>query len=174
MIDTRDDLKLEITRYMDGLTESRKAFHRGMNYLEVIGIGIVLAAFAFALYFSITWKSVNPMIIPLAWFAFAASGSLIIVLNGVHSAILRAFPTSILPGKSSKLITGNKAIVIGLGLIIGGLAYAAFWGVMAYATLTANFELLRPLISLLGIVLGFGIAISILVKLVSTVHGKLS
>ena len=172
MKETENNLKLEIARYMDGLPESRKVFHKWMTYLEVLGMGIILAAFLIALYFSITWKSVNPVTIPLAWFAFAVSGSLLIMFNGVHSAILHAFPTSILPKKPNKFITGNKAIVIGVGLIIGGLAYGAFWGMMAYGTMTANFDILRPLISSLGLVLGFGIAISIVVKMASSILRK--
>ncbi len=170
---TRNDLKLEIARYIEELPGASKVFHKTMNYLEILGMGIVAIAFVVALYFSITWKSVNPMTIPLAWFAFAASGSLIIMLNGIHSAILRAFPTGTLPSKAHKLTTGSKAMWIGLGMVIGGLAYAAFWVLMAYGTATANFDILRPLISLLGIVLGFGIAISIVVKMVSTTLKKL-
>ena len=173
MKETREDLKLEIARYMEKLPQSLHVFHKGMKVLELLGMGLILVAFLVALYFSITWKSISPITVPLAWFAFAASGSLLIMLNGVHSAILHAFPTGILPSKAHKLITGSKAILIGLGLIIGGLAYATFWGMMAYGTVTANYELLRPLISLLGIVMGFGITISILVKMVSTTLRKL-
>jgi hypothetical protein len=172
MKETRDALKLEITHYMEELPDSRKVFHKWMNYLEVLGIAMIIVAFLLALYFSITWKSVNPMIIPLAWFAFAGSGSLLMVFTGLHSAILHAFPTSILPRNTIEFISGSKATVIGLGFIIGGLVYAAFWGLMAYGTLTANFELLRPLISSLGIILGFGIAISLLVKMASTILHK--
>jgi hypothetical protein len=174
MKETKNDLKKEIAGYIEGLPESRKMFHKVMTFVEVLGMGIIVIAFVIALYFSFAWKSVNPMTVPLAWFAFAASGSLLIMFNGVHSAVLHAFPTGILPSKSSKFITGSKATLIGLALIIGGFVYAAFWGVMGYATVTTNFDLLRPLISVLGIFLGFGIAISILVKMVSTTLKKLS
>lgn len=174
MKETRNNLKLEIARYVEGLSESGKVFHNVMKYMEILGMGIVAIAFLVALYFSITWKNVNPTTVALAWFAFTASGALIIVLYGVHSAILHVFPTGVLPSNAHKLITGGKAMWIGLGMIMGGLAYTAFWGVMAYATLTADDALLRPLISLLGIVLGFGIAISILIKMVSTTLKKLS
>jgi hypothetical protein len=174
MKETRNDLKSEIDRYIEGLPESGKMFHKVMNYLEVVGMVIIGIAFLCGLYFSIAWKTVDPINIPLTWFAFAACGSLLFILNGVHTVVLHAFPISIVPSKASKFTTGSKAMWIGVGLIAGGLAYAAFWVMMAYATMTANFDLLRPLISMLGIALGFGIAISIVVKMVSTTLKKLS
>ncbi|NJD58597.1 MAG: hypothetical protein C3F13_11095 [Anaerolineales bacterium] len=174
MRETRNELKSETDRYIDGLPGSHKAFHKVMNYLEVLGMGIIVIAFLFALYFSVAWKTVNPVSIPLAWFTFAACGSLLFILNGVHTAVLGAFPISILPSKASKFVTGVKAMWIGVGLIMGGLSYAAFWVMMAYGTVAANDELLRLLISLLGIALGFGIAISIVLKMVSTTLKKLS
>jgi hypothetical protein len=173
MKETRDQLKLQLDQYMEQQAESKQAFHKWMKCLEVASLGIILVVFCVALYFSITWKSVNPIIIPLAWFAFAASGSLLIALNGVHTTILRGFPASILPSKAQKFVIGRKAVWIGLTLILGGLAYAGFWGMVAYATWTANYELLRPLISFLGIVLGLGIAASILIKMISTTLQKL-
>jgi hypothetical protein len=173
MKETRDQQMLQLTQYLEQQPESKQAFHKWMKCLEVVSLGIILAAFLVALYFSITWKSVNPLIIPIAWFAFAASGSLLIALNGVHTAVLRAFPTSILPSKAQRFVTGSRAVWIGLGLILGGLAYAGFWGMVAYATWTANYELLRPLIGFLGTVMGFGIAASILVKMISTTIQKL-
>jgi hypothetical protein len=173
MKETRDQLKQQLAQYMEQQPESKKVFHKWMKYLEAVSLGVILAAFLIALYFSITWKSVNPLIIPIAWFAFAASGSLLIALTGVHAAILRGFPTDILPSKAQKFVTGNKAVWIGLGLILGGLAYAAFWGMLAYATWTANYELLRPLIGFLGTVLGLGIAVSILAKMISTTLQRL-
>jgi hypothetical protein len=174
MKESNNELKAEIASYVEGLPLSLKKFDTAMKYLEILGLGVIAFAFLVALYFSITWKSVNPMTIPLAWFAFAVTGSLIMLLSGTHSAILHAFPAGILPSNAKKLITGSKAMWIGVVMVIGGLAYAAFWLMMAYGTVTANFEILRPLISFLGIILGFGIAISIIVKIASTSFKKLS
>ena len=167
-------LKLQLDQYLQQQSESKQAFHRWMNRLEAASLGIILAAFLVALYFSIAWKSVNPLIIPIAWFAFAASGSLLMVLNGLHAAILRAFPTGTLPGGKQKFFTGSGAAWIGLGFILGGLVYAAFWGLFAYATWTQNWAILKPLVSFLGVVLGVGIAVSILVKMFYTTVQKIS
>lgn len=172
--EARQQLKLQLAQYLEQQSASKQAFHKWMKRLEAVSMGVILAAFLVALYFSIAWKSVNPLIIPIAWFAFAASGSLLIVLNGLHTAVLRVLLPGILLGNKQKFVTGSGAMWIGLAFILGGLVYAAFWGLFAYATWTVNFEILRPLIGFLGVVMGVGIAVSILFKMFSTLFQKLS
>jgi hypothetical protein len=166
--EARENVKQQLAAYVAQQPEGMQSFHRWMNRLEAAGVGIIAAAFIAALYLSFAWKSIDPILIPAAWFIFAASGSVLFVLNGLHSAILRAFPAGSLPGSKQKFVTGSGAMWAGLAFIVGGLAYAAFWMLFAYATWTANFEILRPLIGFLGIVMGIGMAVAMIVGMVNT------
>jgi hypothetical protein len=96
------------------------------------------------------------------------------VLAGLHSIVLRAFPPIVLPGKVQKFVTGSEAIWFGLGTILVALAVAVFWGVFAYATWTQNWAILQPLIGFLGVVLGVGIAASIVVGMAYTIIQKIT
>ena len=160
--ESKEQVKQQIAQYSQKLPASKQAFYKRMKYLEAVSVGIILAAFTMAMYFSIAWKSVNPLFIPTAWFAFAGSGSLLLALTGAQNAILGVYPIGILAGSKQKLLTGSGAMWIGLLFISGSLVNAAFWGLFIYATWTANFEILRPLIGFLGVVMGVGIVISML------------
>jgi len=124
-----------------------------MNRLEAAAAGISVAAFVAALYLSVMWKSINPLWIPVAWFAFAATAAPHLILAGLDAIILRVFPTSGTLRNLSKLITGSGAVWIGVGFIVLALVVVAFWGLFAYATMTQNWALLQPLIGFLGVLM---------------------
>jgi hypothetical protein len=69
--ETKTQLKLQLAQYLENKPESTRAFHKWMRRLEVAGLVLIAITFAVALYFSIIWKSVNPNVIAIAWFAFA-------------------------------------------------------------------------------------------------------
>ena len=158
----REQLKAQLEQYLAQQPESTLAAHQWMKRLEAAGAGIVVAVFVVALYVSIMWKSVNPLMIPVAWFAFAASVAPALIFYGLDAIILRAFPTTVVPGKSPRFVTGNIAVWIGLGFIVLALLTAGFWGVFAYAVGTFNMAMLKPLITLLANVMGIGMTIAIL------------
>jgi hypothetical protein len=154
---SREQIKLQLARHLEQQTESIRSLHKWMTLLELVGLGIIVAAFGVALAVSIAWKSVNPLTIPVAWFVFAASPSLTMVLAGLHTMRLRAFPPVILPGKTQKFVTGRAAVWTGLGTTALGLATGAFWGFFAYAVGTFNLALIAPLANVLGILIGIAI-----------------
>jgi hypothetical protein len=154
--------KSQLAQYLEQQPASRQAFHKWMKRLEVVSAGIIAAAFILAMYVSVAWKSVNPIMIPTAWFLFAASVTPATVLVGLHAVVLRAFPPIILPGTKQKFVTGREAVGSGWGLVLVGLGIGAFWGLFAYSVWTLNLAMLEPLIRILGVVVGVGIAVSVL------------
>ena len=167
--EAKELLKQQIDEYLAAQPESMQKFHKWMKGLDVAGVVLIAAAFILAMYLSINWKAVNPSLIPVAWFLFAISASPLMVLVGIHSLVLRAFPPVILPGKTQTFVTGNKAIWYGAGTILISLVVAAFWGMFAYATWTSNWAMLNPLIRILTSVMGIGITVSILLSIAQKV-----
>jgi hypothetical protein len=172
--EAREHLKLQLAQYVESQPESTQSFHRWMKRLEMAAVGLIATAFINGLYLSFAWKSIDPILIPTAWFFFAASAGPLAVLIGLHTIILKAFPPIILPGKAQKFITGSGAMWSGTGSMVAGLAITTFWSFFAYAALTQNWLLLNPMISFLGIVMGVGMAASLLAGMISTTYKKLS
>ncbi len=170
---TREQLKLQIAQYLEQQPESTRVFHKWMKGLEAASLCISIGIFILAMYLSINWQTVGGTAIATAWFAFPVSFSLTVLLYGLHTVVLRALPPFILPGKNEVFVAGSKAVGRGWAFLLSGLAGMAFWGVIAYAVWTFNLSLLQPLISILGVVLGYGIAISILVSIVWAVYQKI-
>ena len=164
--EAREQIKLEFAQYLEQQPETSRIFHRWMKRFEWASLGIMLAVFIVAMVVSFNWKNVPQISIPVAWFFYAASLTPTMLLVGLHAIVLRAVPPAILPNKTQKLVTGRKALWAGLGLILLGLIAGAFWGFMAYATWTLNWAMLIPLINILGITFGYGIAISILYSMI--------
>ncbi len=90
--ESKPNLKAQLAQHIEHLPESTQESDRWMKRLEVAGVGVIVAAFIAAMYVSIYWNSVPPMVIPLAWFFFVASVTPTIVLVGIHTLILGAFP----------------------------------------------------------------------------------
>lgn len=162
-------LKVQLAEYLAGHPETQFA-HTWMKRAEAVWLGIVIAAFASALYGSFAWANANPIMIAPAWFAFAACLSLLTALNGLHAILIRAFPPVILPGKVQKFVSGSGAVWIGGASIVGGLILAGLWVAFAYYTAASNLTILIPLINALGIVVSIGILIAI----VFAVYQKIS
>jgi hypothetical protein len=160
--DAREHLKAQLAEYLAGHPETQSA-HKWMKRVDSAGLGIVVAAFAVALYGSFTWASVNPSMIPVAWFFFATCCSLFVMLLGLHAILIRAFPPVILPGKPQKFASGSAAVWTGVAFIVGGLILAGLWIAFAYSTVTFNLAMIAPLTNILGIVVGIGIVLSIAV-----------
>jgi hypothetical protein len=171
--DSKPDLRAQLAEYLAHQPESTQNSHRWMKRLEMAGIGIIVAAFIAAMYVSINWKSVSPMVIPIAWFFFAASVTPTIVLVGIHTLILGAFPPIVLLGKKQKFVTGRAAAGNGWGLILGGVIGAAFWGLIAYAVGTFNVTMLEPLINILGVALSVVIAVAVLFSIYRNISRSL-
>ena len=172
LAESRQDARVQLAEFVARQPASTQNSHRWMKRLEVAGVGIIVAAFIAAMYVSVNAKSVPPMVIPVAWFLFVASVTPTIVLVGIHTLILQAFPPIILPGKQQKFVTGPAAVWNGWGLVLGGLVGAAFWGLFAYATGTFNLAMLEPLINVLGVALSAGIVVSILFSIYRNVTGS--
>jgi hypothetical protein len=155
---------LQLAEYLAQQPGSTQTVNKVMNGLEVAGVVIIIMAFIVALVLSFAWKSINPMMIPIAWFAFAASASLTMILLGLDAIVLRAFPPILWPGKPSRFTTGSGATWRGWAFMAGGLAAVALWGLFAYAIWTQNWTMLRPLINILGIGMTIAVLYSILMK----------
>ena len=160
--EAKEHLRLQIAQYIEQQPESTQVFHKWMKRLEVASLVLIPAAFILTMYYSIHWTSVQKTFIPIAWFIFAASVTPTMVLIGIHSIILRAFPPIVLPGKLQKFVTGREALWLGWGSVLGGLILAAFWALFANSVWTLNLAILEPLIGILGVVMGVGIVISML------------
>ena len=165
----REQLKSQITHYIEQQPESSQVLHSWMKRLEAASLGLIAAAFIAAIYISINWASMPPNLIPVAWLFYVASATPAIVLVGLHAVILRAFPPIVLPGKVQKFVTGREALLPGWGLILIGLVFGAFWGLFAYSVWTFNMTMLEPLIRVLASVVGIGMAVAILYRMVQKI-----
>ena len=160
--EAREQLKLQLAQYLAQQPESTRSADKWMKRVDVAGMGIVIAVFAVALYGSFTWASVNPAMIPVAWFTFATCLSLMVVLLGLHAILIRAYPPVVLPGKVQKFVAGSGAVWIGAASIAGGLIMAGLWVAFAYSAATFNLAMIVPLVNILGVVMSIAIVGSII------------
>ena len=170
---SEEQLKAQLASHLEEQPENIRSFHRTMKVLESISIGIIITVFIFALVLSFMWKSIRVEAIPTAWMLMPVSGAIYTLLIGVHTLILRAFPPSDqfsslqnrssihLPGKSRRFLTGKSAEHTAWGLILTGLIVGGFFAVFAWAAWTVNWAILAPMITVLGVLMGVAIAISI-------------
>jgi len=164
--EAKEHFKLQLAEYLGQQPESTQSLHKWMKRLEAAGVGITAAAFIVAMYVSIAWESVNPIVIPVAWFAFAASIAPAMIFVGLDAITLRAFPPVVWPGKLPKFVTGSGAVWRGWAFILLALVVAAFWGFFAYTVGTLNMAMITPLVTVLGVIMGVGIVVSIVQKLI--------
>jgi len=186
--DVREQRKLQLAEYVAQQPPSKQVFHRWMKALEIASLVIVAALFILALVLSFSWRNVQTQAIPTAWFVFAGSISLSMLLVGLHTVILRAFPPvgglsysiarSYSPisaaARQSKFVSGRAAANLGWGTIVLALVTGAFWGVFAYAAWTMNLAILAPMITFLGVLLGVVIAVSIIYSIIHSVYRSIS
>lgn len=170
--EAREQLKSQLEQYLAQQPESTQSAHKWMKRLEVASAGIIAAAFLVALYVSIAWKSVNPIVIPIAWFVFAASVAPAMIFVGLDAIILRAFPPAVWPGKLPKFVTGSSAVWRGWAFILLALVTAVFWGFFAYAVGTFNMVMLEPLIRIFAGVVGIGMTVAILYSMFQKVSQR--
>ena len=139
--EVKPDTKTQLAEYVAGQPASTRAMHNWMNWLTIASLAIPLGLFARALYFSINWKRVDPIQIPIAWFFFVAGGTVFMLINGLHAVLLRAFPP--IPELARRLVTGKGAVWRGAGMMVGALLFAAFWGLFSYIFRTHSMAILE-------------------------------
>ncbi len=160
--DSDAKLKQQIAHHINHQSESARFLHTWMKRFHAAGLGFILSTFIVAMYVSIAWKSVVPLVIPIAWFIFAASIAPSIILIGLDSIIVRAFPPVFLGLRPMEFVSGRSAVFIGFSLILIALIIAGFWGLFSYAVLTFNFTLIEIIANIIGVTISIGILISIL------------
>jgi hypothetical protein len=153
------DSRAQLARYVSEQSPSRRTFDRVMKVVEVAGLALVTGYLAWAIYVSINWSV--PQQIVAVWFGFPVSIAALLVLVGLHAAGLRAFFPVILPGGPQILVTGSKAVAMGLGFAATLLLAGAFWGAFAWGIWTTNWAILEPLAHLLGVVVGIGVVVAV-------------
>jgi hypothetical protein len=175
------ELGAKLATHLETKTETVRYAHKVMQVLEVIFITIMASVFITALVLSFLWKSIPTQAIPAAWFLLPTSAAFLTAMIGFHALIINAFPPSSflsifkngspmrLPAQPQGFINGNQANGTAWSMVLVGLIAGTFFAVFTWAAWTVNWTILIPLIKILGIVLGVGIAASILVKLASTV-----
>jgi hypothetical protein len=161
----RKQFELQLARHLEQQPESTLNIHRGIRYLEVASVVVTGAAFLMALVISFAWKSVDPRAVPIAWFSVAISAAPILILLGMDAIILRAFPAVSYPGRPQMFVTGSGAVWRGWAFILLALVVAVFWGTFIYAVATLNMDLIALFSTVLGVILGVGLAASIVVSM---------
>jgi hypothetical protein len=157
--ETRPDARDQLAQYLELQPQSRRTFDKVMKVLELAGLVLVAGCLAWAIYVSINWS--EPREIAATWFTFPGSIAVLLILVGVHAAGLRAFPPLALLSSMQELVTGSKAVAMGVGFAFVLLVVAAFWVAFAWGTWSSNWAILEPLIQCLGVVAGVGAVIAV-------------
>jgi len=169
---SRQEIKAQAAEYLAQQPAAKQAFHKWMKVLELASLVLVAAWFAQALYMSINLAAFAGTAIAAAWFALPVSVVPLMILQGLHTIVLRATLPSVLIARQ-KLVTGSKAVWSGLGLIATAMAVGAFWGVLAWTVWSFDMALIGSYMSILGTVLGIVLPAAILLGLVSSVYKQL-
>jgi TRAP-type C4-dicarboxylate transport system permease small subunit len=181
-----EQLKTQLTAYLDGQPENIRSFHRVMKVLESITLGIMIIIFVTALVLSLMWKTIPVSAIPAAWFLLPASASILMLFIAVHSLVLHAYPPSRLYsifqsgsplrqfGKYQQFVTGKAADIQACVLILIALIVGAFFAIIAWASWTVNWAILTPMITILGTLIGIVIAVGIVGGMILKTYQKLS
>ena len=109
--------------------ESQQTFHRWMKRLQAVTVGLIVGLFVMALYTSINWKQVAPFEIAFWWMMFALSGIPLTICVGLDIIYSRGAVVPMRWGNGPKqlvTLTGRKAVLMGLGVIVAALAWGAF------------------------------------------------
>lgn len=167
------EIKALVARCLAEQPESVCSFHRLMNALESISVGLIILVFIVALVLSFMWQSIPTQAIPTAWFLLPVSGAILLLLICIHALVLRIFPPSSLylvlqkgssipfSGKTREFRTGKPAVSLAWGLLVLGVVLGGFFGTFAWAAWTVNWDFLTPMITILGTFMGVAIAVGI-------------
>lgn len=161
MNNTRLTTRFQFVQYIEHRPQNMQKIDRWMKRLEAASLGVIVAFFLTALQVSINSTDINTIMIPVAWFSFAASCTLLIAVAGLHSVFTGVFPPVLLPERSQYFTTGFGALVMGWLMIALAIAAALFWGVFAYATVFYDITLLETSIRIFSIVVGGGALIAV-------------
>ena len=167
------EIKALVASHLAEQPASVRSFHRLMNVLESISLGLIILVFIVALFLSFMRKSIPTQAIPTAWFLLPVSGAILLLLICVHGIVLRIFPPSSLylvlqrgssipfSGKTQQFRTGKAAISLAWGLLVLGVVLGGFFATFAWAAWTVNWDFLTPMITVLGTFMGVAIAVGI-------------
>ena len=177
------EIKALVASHLAEQPASVRSFHRLMNVLESISLGLIILVFIVALVLSFMWKSIPTQAIPTAWFLLPVSGAILLLLICVHGIVLRIFPPSSLylvlqrgssipfSGKTQQFRTGKSAVSLAWGLLVLGVVLGGFFATFAWAAWTVNWDFLTPMITVLGTFMGVAIAVGIVGGMIAkTVH----
>jgi hypothetical protein len=186
--EVKPDVKAQRAAYLAQLPASKQALHRWMNRLTIASIAVPIGFFVRALVLSITGRQIGPssidassigvspppggIRIAVAWLVFVASGTIPLMFVGLHAVLLRAFPPNN-AFSDSKFVTGSDAVWTGAGMVGVVLVAGAFWGFVAYTVWTVNVAVLEPLMRIMGALIGVGIAVAVVLKLVQQIRRAL-
>jgi hypothetical protein len=159
------NLKAELAAHMGEQPGFTQWLHRLMNWLTAASVAVPVALFVRALALSINWKATDGVQIAVAWFTFVASGTVPLIVLGLHSALVRAFPAVPIKQLASQLVTGGKAVATGVGFMVVGATVAGFWGAFAYAVTVPDWALLEQLVRILAAAAGVGATIAVIQSL---------
>lgn len=167
------EIKALVASHLAEQPASVRSFHRLMNVLESISLGLIILVFIVALVLSFMWKSIPTQAIPTAWFLLPVSGAILLLLICVHGIVLRIFPPSSLylvlqrgssipfSGKTQQFRTGKSAVSLAWGLLVLGVVLGGFFATFAWAAWTVNWDFLTPMITVLGTFMGVTIVVGI-------------
>lgn len=174
------ELSAKLVSHLEGKPDNIRGAHWIMQALEIILFAVMVIVFITALVLSLLWKSIPAQTIPAAWFMLPTTIALLTALIGIHAIIINAFPPSSflsifkngspvrLPEQPQGFVTGSKANGTAWVMVLVGLIACVFFAVFAWASWTINWTILVPMIKVLGIILGVGIAASIVIKMAYT------
>ena len=179
------EIKALVASHLAEQPANIRSFHRLMNVLESINVGLIIIVFITALVLSFLWKSIPTQAIPAAWFCLPVSAAILLLLISVHAIGLKAFPPSSLylilqkgsipfTDKTRQFRTGKAAVAMAWGLIVLGLILGGFFAVFAWAAWMVNWDFLTPMITILGTFMGVAIAVGIVGGMIAKTYQKLS
>lgn len=167
---SRQEIKVQMAEYLAQQPAAKQAFHKWMKVLEVAGLALLVGVFAVALYVSIRHTAFLGTTIAAAWFAFPVSAVPLMILEGLHTIVLRASLPWTVNGRPRAFVTGSRAVWSGWVLIAMALAAGAFWGILAYAVWTFDTEMIGGYGRIVGTALGVVIPAAIILGLVSALY----
>jgi hypothetical protein len=148
----------QLARHLEQQTESVRASHKLIKRLQVASLILPVAAVVVAVVVIASSANFSKAAIPAALFAIPASFALWLLLVGVHSVIIKAFPPLEFLVKGMKgmsgplgLYTGQPAVRWGVFVMVAAVAGGALWGMGAYAFI--NPDILNILIPCIIVVL---------------------